>query len=118
MDTISKGDKGPAVVLVQEGLTGWKADSLPRYGTDGDFGNETETAVKAFQAEMDLSQSGVVDGLTMGLLAMFMTGKKGPKGDPGEKGDKGDPGADAVLPDSIQIAIPPTIAEGHIGGPQ
>jgi len=131
---LSKGDKGAAVVSAQEALLAWKADSLPRYGADGDFGSETEAAVQAFQTEMGLSSSGVVDGLAMGLLATFViagvpgpAGPQGPKGGPGpqgapgpagakgDKGDKGEPGQDAVLPDTIQVAIPPIVAEGHVG---
>ena len=46
--TLRKGDKGVYVVEMQEDLI--KAgEKLPRYGVDGDFGNETLAALKAFQ---------------------------------------------------------------------
>ena len=32
---------------------------MPRYGADGDFGGETETAIKRFQARAGLAQDGV-----------------------------------------------------------
>lgn len=46
--TLSVGSKGDAVVTLQKRLLelGYK---LPRYGADGDFGNETKEAVIAFQ---------------------------------------------------------------------
>lgn len=55
---IRKGDKGSKVKQLQKDLI--KAgEKLPRYGADGDFGNETLDAVKAFQARHGLA----VDGL-------------------------------------------------------
>ena len=46
--TLRKGDKGVYVVEMQNDLL--KAgEKLPRYGADGDFGNETLAALKSFQ---------------------------------------------------------------------
>jgi len=46
--TLRKGDKGVYVVEMQEDLI--KAgEKLPKYGVDGDFGNETLAALTAFQ---------------------------------------------------------------------
>lgn len=56
--TLRKGDKGVYVVEMQEDLL--KAgEKLPRYGVDGDFGNETLAAVRSFQKSHGL----VVDGI-------------------------------------------------------
>ena len=58
--TLQKGSKGNDVkelqkILMQQGYT------LPKYGADGDFGSETETAVKAFQKNNGLTVNGIVD---------------------------------------------------------
>lgn len=57
--TIRKGDKGPVVKYAQELLLA-RGYKLPRYGADGDFGNETAAAVKAFQKDWGLQQDGVI----------------------------------------------------------
>ena len=41
---------------------------MPQWGADGDFGGETENAVKKFQADNGLEQNGTVDKATMGKL--------------------------------------------------
>ena len=60
---------GKAVVHFQNALLTWKPDSLPKYGADGDYGNETITAVKAFQKEYGLEETGNIDGVTAVLLS-------------------------------------------------
>lgn len=64
---ISKGDKGESVkeiqnLLIQAGY------NLPVYGVDGDFGTETENAVKAFQKAANLTVTGKVDESTKTAL--------------------------------------------------
>lgn len=56
--TLRKGDKGSLVKEMQERLLelGY---SLPKYGADGSFGNETLTALKAFQKDRGLVSDGV-----------------------------------------------------------
>ena len=56
--TLKRGSKGADVKALQEFLLqlGYK---LPKYGADGDFGSETETALKRFQARAGLAQDGV-----------------------------------------------------------
>ena len=61
--TIRKGDKGPVVRFAQELLIK-KGYSLPKYGADGDFGNETLSAVKAFQKANGLTADGVIGSKT------------------------------------------------------
>lgn len=57
--TLRKGDKGPVVKYAQQLLLdrGYK---LPKYGADGDYGNETIAAVKAFQKDWGLTQDGII----------------------------------------------------------
>ena len=57
--TLRKGDKGSQVKELQERLLNL-GYPLPKYGADGDFGKETETAVKAFQHDNGLNADGVV----------------------------------------------------------
>ena len=56
---LKKGDKGDAVRYLQTILLNL-GYSLPKYGADGDFGNETLKAVKAFQKDWGLAEDGVV----------------------------------------------------------
>ena len=65
--TLRRGDKGDAVILLQSELIrlGY---SLPKYGIDGDFGKETEMAVKQFQQDNRLTVDGVVGPKTWKAL--------------------------------------------------
>jgi len=56
--TLSKGDKGNAVREMQERLIK-HGFGLPQYGADGDFGSETESAVRAFQKSRKLEVDGI-----------------------------------------------------------
>lgn len=60
---IARGMEGAEVKTLQENLMrlGY---SLPKYGADGDFGSETETAVKAFQKDRNLPVTGIYDAAT------------------------------------------------------
>lgn len=60
---LRKGDFGPGVSEVQAWLVARGYFVGPR-GVDGDFGNATENAVKAFQAEHGLPITGMVDDET------------------------------------------------------
>lgn len=68
---LKKGDKGDDVKELQLDLMklGYK---LPKYGADGDFGSETEKAVKAFQTDHHLTADGVMhsDDYTMLFAAL------------------------------------------------
>ena len=65
--TLRRGDKGDAVILLQSELIrlGY---SLPKYGIDGNFGKETEMAVKQFQQDNRLTADGVVGPKTWKAL--------------------------------------------------
>lgn len=60
---LRKGDFGPGVSEVQAWLVA-KGYYVGPWGVDGDFGNETQNAVKAFQAQEGLPVTGVVDDET------------------------------------------------------
>lgn len=66
--TIGSGARGAHVQLVQKALedVGYK---LPVYGADGGYGAEASTAVKRFQRDMSLPQTGKVDKATLEKLA-------------------------------------------------
>lgn len=62
-----KGLSGQDVVALQKKLMelGY---NLPKYGADGDFGAETESAVKAFQEDHQLDVDGIVGNNTYAAL--------------------------------------------------
>lgn len=66
---LHRGDKGDDVRAMQRALLKWNPKCLPRYGADGDFGSETEKAVKAFQSEDGLPITGVYDEATRKALS-------------------------------------------------
>lgn len=65
--TLRRGDKGEDVKELQKELISL-GYPLPKYGADGDFGKETETAVKAFQTDNGLKADGVVGEKTYAAL--------------------------------------------------
>lgn len=65
---LSRGAEGDAVKAMQRLLLVWKADCLPKWGADGDFGSETEKALKAFQKEKGLTVNGIYDKATEAAL--------------------------------------------------
>jgi len=69
---LAKNDKGPAVEKMQEALqaAGYK---LPRFGADGKFGDETVNALKKFQTDHCLKDSGRLDKQTMEQLSIAST---------------------------------------------
>lgn len=67
-DGLRRGDVGEAVTLMQKQLLKWDPGCLPEYGADGDFGSETEAAVKAFQQAAGLPVTGVCDADTAQAL--------------------------------------------------
>ena len=65
---LSRGDHGSAVTAMQRALLAWKPGCLPKWGADGDFGSETEAALKDFQKSMGLPVTGVYDAITREAL--------------------------------------------------
>ena len=46
-------------VIISENLDDCTTYSLPKYGADGEFGSETEKALKAFQRKIGIKQDGL-----------------------------------------------------------
>jgi N-acetylmuramoyl-L-alanine amidase len=60
---LRKGDKGSAVKELQQRLI-IAGFSLPKYGADGDYGDETVAAVKGFQKTVGISADGIYGPVT------------------------------------------------------
>ena len=73
-DGLKRGDSGPEVKAMQERLLKWNHQCLPEYGADGDFGKETEDAVKDFQKGKGLPVTGVYDAATEAALIAATSG--------------------------------------------
>ncbi len=88
--TLKKGSKGTDVKALQEFLL-QLGYSLPKYGADGDFGRETETALKRFQAKAGITQDGVYGSKThkalMESIADHDDGKEPAVSENSEKAD-------------------------------
>src|SRR5688572_16884873 len=69
---LAKKANGPAVEKMQEALqmAGYK---LPKYGADGKFGDETVKALKKFQTDHCLKDTGRLDKQTMEQLSIAST---------------------------------------------
>lgn len=81
VEGLRRGDYGTAVTAMQRALLVWNPDCLPKYGADGDFGGETEAAVKAYQKEAGLPVSGVYDEATRKALTDIPAPPAAPAGD-------------------------------------
>ena len=68
VEGLCRGDKGDDVRAMQRELLKWDKNCLPKYGADGDFGSETESALKRFQTEKGLPVTGVYDKATQTAL--------------------------------------------------
>ena len=73
--TLRKGDKGADVANVQK-LLMQAGYTLPKYGADGDFGDECLNAVKAFQKDNKLTVDGIVGAKTWAALLTISTLEK------------------------------------------
>ena len=84
--TLRKGDVGNDVKELQQALLdlGYK---LPNYGADGDFGSETEAAVRDFQRKHNLEVDGIVGTKTYkALLAALAPEPEPPEEDTPDAG--------------------------------
>lgn len=68
---LKKGSKGYNVTRLQTALKKLNASALPRYGVDGDFGNETEAALVAQTGKTTCTSAELVN---LELLASRATG--------------------------------------------
>lgn len=69
--TLKKGMKGDDVIALQNALMKL-GFNLPKYGADGDYGNETIIAVKAFQKKYNLTADGVAGPKTFAQLKKLL----------------------------------------------
>lgn len=67
LDGLRDGDKGESVERLQRGLMACGYD-LPKYGADGEYGRETEDAVKDFQRDHELPVTGIADATTIAAI--------------------------------------------------
>ena len=67
LPTLKKGAKGEYVTLLQTKLN-QKGYDLGKWGADGDFGSQTEKAVREFQKDHDLTVDGIVGPATWAKL--------------------------------------------------
>jgi hypothetical protein len=114
VNVLKKDDTGNGVAKAQKALNAWAAywekTDWEVLVTDGKFGNKTEAAVKIYQGAAGLTQSGVIDGLTLAFLMEYIAdyvstvvaqgpaGPEGPRGPIGPAGPRGLPGADGRTP--------------------
>ena len=59
LPTVRKGDSGNAVKILQAFLVAYEYN-IGKYGADGDFGSDTESAVRQFQKNSGISVDGIV----------------------------------------------------------
>ena len=71
--TLKNGSKGSDVKAMQEFLLQLEY-SLPRYGADGEFGSETENALKKFQKKVGIKQDGIYGSETHQALMDAVAG--------------------------------------------
>ncbi|MCB1742231.1 MAG: peptidoglycan-binding protein, partial [Gammaproteobacteria bacterium] len=72
--TLKQGRTGTAIRILQQALVDL-GYVLPRFGVDGDFGDETEAAVRAFQVDTGAQVDGLVGPETMGHLDARVQGQ-------------------------------------------
>ena len=80
---LKNGSKGKKVVQLQESLVKLGYE-LPKYGADGDYGKETETAVLQFKEDLNnlLKQSDVSSDLQKLIDALVKAEWKRPSAKP------------------------------------
>lgn len=68
---LKQGSKGDAVRVFQKALIQYNSSFLPKYGVDGSWGDETTQAVRIFQADFDLVETGVLDSDTVFCITPY-----------------------------------------------
>jgi peptidoglycan hydrolase-like protein with peptidoglycan-binding domain len=102
---LAKNAKGPAVEKMQEALqrAGYK---LPRFGADGQFGDESVEALKKFQTDHCLKDTGRLDKQTMEQLSIASTKGASTKGAGSNAGQQ-----QVAAPANAGVAAPPKPAQ-------
>lgn len=75
---IAEGDRGTPVTRLQNGLLKWRSGILPKYGADGDFGDESVKALKTFQSAHGLSADGIYGPASASKLRSALGGSGSP----------------------------------------
>lgn len=75
---LMKGDIGDAVKTLQENLI-YIGYSCGKYGADGDFGNDTDSALRKFQKDNNLTVDGKYGVASKTKLEQLVAEKKNPK---------------------------------------
>ncbi|CEG29782.1 peptidoglycan-binding protein [Bacillus sp. B-jedd] len=99
---LKKGAKGDSVKKLQNELI-TVGEKLPKFGADGDYGQETENAVKAFQARYSLTVNGIADNVTLNKLAEVLKSKVTSKPVPAQS--KPAPAKPAAAPKQFLIRV-------------
>ena len=73
---IKKGSKGNLVRIAQQELL-QKGYSLPKYGADGQYGDETEQAIRKIQKDAGISVDGICGNDTWSVLNNYFTRPEG-----------------------------------------
>lgn len=68
-EALKRGAEGSEIQIMQERLMEL-GHSLDKYGADGIFGPETEAALKAFQREVGIAETGIYDQATRDAFAL------------------------------------------------
>lgn len=104
---IKYGDKGAEVTKWQNwGLA--RGGSLPQFGADGGYGNETAAMFQSLVGYGDGKTLSTGDVSYVDIQKGAVKGQKGDPGEPGQPGAPGEPGAAAVLsPGSVLIVQNP-----------
>ena len=69
---LKQGATGAAVTAMQKLLLKWDPQCLPKWGADGDFGEETAAAVLAFQLAAGVERTGAFDADTERALLLHV----------------------------------------------
>ena len=104
---LKRGSKGAAVRELQAMLIA-AGHPLPKFGVDGDFGGETDTAVRALQTRLGLVIDGKVGKQTRTALKQLLEPVKPGRTEP-DKSAMQQP-APATGADHAQVAPPPNAA--------
>lgn len=112
---LKKGDKGNVVQIMQEKLIACGYD-CGKSGADGDFGNATLAAVKAFQADAGLTVDGYYGEKSKAALeALYNKKKEASAGQAEEPASGSDPGGAAAL-EEVRASVEPKEKDPGVAG--